>query len=98
MPVERVHQPMDADLDAVGGPGDRHGIEHTDWQRIAHRADAGRFTVRPGFEADIEDDGDALAVRPSPRRLPIRLLLHSRPQKAHIAPIGRKLNHTRVYL
>src|SRR5580698_8230771 len=72
--LKAIHQPVDADLDAVGGPGNRHGVEHARRQRIAHRADAGRLAVRPGFETDVEHDGDALAVRP----LPIRLLVHFR--------------------
>jgi len=64
VPVERVHQAMDADLDAIGGPGDRHRIEHAGRQRIAHGADAGRLAVRPGLEADVEHDRDALLLRP----------------------------------
>src|SRR5579871_5741070 len=84
---------MNADLDPVRGPGNRHGVEHAGRQRITHRADAGGLAVRPGFETDVENDGDAFAVGPRPSW---RLLLHSRPRQAHIARTGRTINHTKV--
>src|SRR5579863_3266775 len=74
MAGECLHQPVDADLDAVGGPGNRHRVEHASRQRVAHRTDARGLAVRPRFETDIEYDGDALVARP----LPVRLVFHSR--------------------
>jgi hypothetical protein len=65
MVCEPIHQTMDANLDPVSRPGDRHGVECAGRKRIAHWTDAGRFAVRPGFEADVENHGDAFAARPS---------------------------------
>jgi hypothetical protein len=40
--------------------------------RVAGHVDNAQLAVRPGFETDIENNGDALAVRPSP----VWLLFH----------------------
>jgi hypothetical protein len=68
MVCQPVHQAVDADFNAVRRPGNRHRVERSGRKRITHWTDARRFAVRPGFEADIEDDGDALTSRPSPMR------------------------------
>src|SRR5205085_947601 len=69
-----IHQTVNADLDAISGPRDRHRVEHAGWKRIAHRADARRLAVRPSFETDIEHDSNTLAAGP----YPIRPFLHLR--------------------
>ena len=74
---EGIEQAVDAAPDPVGGPGDRHGVEHAGRQRIAHRADAGRLAVRPRLEADVEDHRDLAAARPDPVRLLPHVALRS---------------------
>ena len=66
-PLQRPHQPPDADAAAVGGPGlggviDGALLQMRGLHRIVRRA-----VVGPGLEHHRDRDGDLLAVRPGQR-------------------------------